>query len=211
MGNYIQRTDIDNWASGMTEEEQDEKIEEIEQLLEKTLRTHFYSKAFDHKVSGNNKNRLFLNLEADILTVTKIFINGIELAESYWTWDSKSVFVDLTTSGSSILDPELSYIRSQTATEGLFPKGYENIRIKGTYGYATVPLPIKQLCIVLVRYDNDPDLYTSYLFDSEKIGQYSYKIGAGALKSIPVIFGILEADKIASKYRRQRKTQIATY
>jgi len=211
MGNYCDPSDINNWVSGSTPEEQAAKILEIEQLLEKTLGTHFYSKAFDHKVNGNNKNRLFLGLEAAILTVTKIFINGIELDAGWWTWDQASVFVDLTTSGSGIFDPELAYMRSRSQQQGIFPKGFENIRIKGTYGYAVVPEPIKRLCIILVQHDNDPDLYTSYLYDSEKIGDYSYKIGAASTKAIPVIFGLWEADRIAARYRRQKKTKILTY
>ena len=211
MGNYIDPGDVNNWPSGTTAEEQAAKILEIEQLLEKTLGTHFYSKAFDHKVNGNNKNRLFLGLEAAILTVTKIFINGIELDAGWWTWDQASVFVDLTTSGSGIFDPELAYMRSRSQQQGIFPKGFENIRIKGTYGYAVVPEPIKRLCIILVQHDNDPDLYTSYLYDSEKIGDYSYKIGAASTKAIPVIFGLWEADRIAARYRRQKKTKILTY
>ena len=212
MGNYVtDPNDINNWPSGTTEEEKAAAILEIEQLIEKTLMTHFYSKPFDHKVNGNNKNRLFLGLEAEILTVTKIFVNGSELDEGWWTWDTKSVFIDLTVSGSGILSPELSYMRTETRQQGLFPKGFENIRIKGTYGYAVVPLPIKKLCTILVQHDNDPSLYQSYKFDSEKIGDYSYKFATAAYEKTPVLFGIWEADKIAARYKRQRKTRILTY
>jgi len=211
MGNYIDPADINNWPSGSTPEEQAEAILEVEQLVEKTLGTHFYNKAFDHKVNGNGKNRLFLGLEASILTVTQIKVNGLEIDESWWTNDRVSVFIDLTVSGSSILDPEYAYMMSQTGGSGIFPRGYENIRIKGTYGYTVVPQPIKKLCIILVQHDNDESLYTSYLMDSEKIGDYSYKISAGATAKIPVIFGIWEADRIAVRYRRQKKTRIMTY
>lgn len=209
MGNYIDPADVSNWPSGYTDEMKAEDIARIEELVEKTLKTFFYTKALDIKLNGNNKDRIFLPVEANILTVSKVFVNGVELAASWYTWDHSSVFIDLTTSGSGSLDPELSYMLRETSIGGLFPAGFDNIRIKGTYGYSSVPENIKKLCIILVEYESDPDLYTTWLYDSEKIGDYSYSKGASG-KGIPSIFGIWEADRIAVSYRRQKKTRILT-
>jgi len=208
MGNYIDADDIDNWPSGTTEAEQTAAINYVEQLIEKIIGRHFYSKAFDIKINGNNKNRLFLPLYADILTVTKIWVGGIEMDSSWFTFDENSVFIDLTSSGSGVGDPELLYKLTTVEAVGIFPRGFNNIRIKGTYGDSAVPQPIKELCIILVRYDNDNTLYTSTVLASEKIGDYAYKIGDEFYKKNKIYTGIFEADKIIAAYKRQKKLVI---
>ena len=208
MGNYIDADDIVNWPSGTTEAEQTAAIANAEQLVEKIIGRHFYSKAFDIKINGNNKNRLFLPLYADILTVTKIWVGGIELETSWYTFGENSVFIDLTSSGSGVGDPELMYKLTTVEEVGIFPRGFNNIRIKGTYGDATVPQPIKELCKILISYDNDDSLYTSTIKASEKIGDYAYSIGGGVYDKIKIYTGIFEADKIITAYKRQKKAAI---
>ena len=166
--------------------------------------------AFDEEINGNNKNRLFLPLHAPILTVTRIDVGGIELDVGFWTYDVNSVFLDESTSGSTVGDPELIYRFLRTGFPGLFPHGHNNIRIRGTFGDAVVPANITELAKIMVEYENDDTLYTASTMESEKIGDYSYKIGTATYETIPVVTGILEADKIFAIYAKQKKAVLMT-
>lgn len=368
MGNYIDIDQIDNWSSGWTDDEKNEKVNEIEQLVEKILGTHFYQKTFDIEINGNNRNRIQIPLEANITQVSNVYILGSEFDPSWYKFDKSSIMLDLDSSvnelkdggfedwastvsleywtksisgtstvnrdstnyssgsyscrfdvdalnsdvyiyqdfemqayreytlnitrmmsavgvtarfmirdknsnvwlqgdgtwgdsatwitlanvvaltaysltfkanasyreyriyldrlagtsksiyfddaeikkavGGTITDPELMYRLSSTAARGLFPHGFNNIRVVGKYGYLTVPLPIKQLCIILVRYDNDPSLYTSSKYTKEKIGDYSYEYGGTGIKSISIVTGIFEADRIIAIYKKQKKIKM---
>lgn len=194
MGNYIDPTDIDNWPSGTLESEKTALIARIELQLEKMTQNFFYAKALDIRMNGNGKNRLFPFLEADIITITDVELCGISLPSDWIDWDEHSVFLNLCSSGAYAGDSwaELYYRLSSIDETGLFPRGYDNIRIQGTYGNTTL-LPIaKAACIILVRYENDPTLYKA-LFKSEKIGDYSYTFG-GVGTYGNIYTGIREAD-----------------
>jgi len=93
-GDYIKDTDVDNWPSGSGDDDYKAVIDKVEQLIDKVCKTHFGSKSFDIKLNGNNKNRLFIPLSDDILTVTNIFVDCIELDNNWWTYDVNSVFLD---------------------------------------------------------------------------------------------------------------------
>lgn len=93
-GDYLCAGHIDNWPSGITEEEQQEIIDKVEQIIDKVTETKWGGEAFDIKLNGNNKNRLFLPLETDILTVTNVYISCVELDSSWYTWDVNSIYLD---------------------------------------------------------------------------------------------------------------------
>ncbi len=93
-GCYLHEDDIDNWPAGYTEAQKQAIIDKVEQIIDKVTGTHWCATAFDIKLNGNNKNRLFIPLETDILSVTGIFINCVELDSSWWTYDINSVFLD---------------------------------------------------------------------------------------------------------------------
>jgi len=93
-GAYLCASHIDNWPSGITAEEQQEIIDKIEQIIDKVTETKWGGEAFDIKLNGNNKNRLFIPLETDILTVTNVYISCVELDSSWYTWDVNSIYLD---------------------------------------------------------------------------------------------------------------------
>lgn len=93
-GSYLCAGHIDNWSSGITAEEQQEIIDKVEQLIDKVTGTKWGGTAFDIKLNGNNKNRLFIPLETDILTVTNVYISCVELDPSWYTWDVNSIYLD---------------------------------------------------------------------------------------------------------------------
>jgi len=93
---------------------------------------------------------------------------------------------------------ELHYL---TDEDGTFPKGTKNIKVTGTYGWASCPEPIKQAVIILCRYENDNTLYTAYSdFDSERLGDYSYSRSSDK----QYLTGVLEADRLIKPYIRKK-------
>jgi hypothetical protein len=94
VGCYLHEDDISNWPAGYTEAQKQAIIDKVEQIIDKVTHTHWCATAFDLKLNGNDKNRLFIPLETDILSVTSILINCVELDSSWWTYDINSVFLD---------------------------------------------------------------------------------------------------------------------
>ena len=85
-------------------------------------------------------------------------------------------------------------------SDGYFPKGQNNIEIKGTIGHYTCPQAIKNACIVLARDENDPTLYEHYEFEKESMGRvYSYDRGGAEYLS-----GIIECDRYLKRYVNRR-------
>jgi len=93
-GCYLCASHIDNWPSGTSDEEKLEIITKVEQLIDRVTETKWCGTAFDTKLNGNDKNRLFIPLETDILTVTNVYISCVELDSSWYTWDVNSIYLD---------------------------------------------------------------------------------------------------------------------
>ena len=185
MGNYVSKSDITNWPSGTSDSEKDAIIGKYETYLEKITGTQFYEKSFDLYLNGNNKNRLFLGLEADITSITEVYICGTEIPSSWYSWDADSVYLDLCGSGATvgIAWGEL-YYKIGLSTEGLFPRGLNNIHVVGTYGQTNLFQIAKQVVKSLVEAYNEGGITKGSLFESEKIGDYSYKYGGTAYGKI---------------------------
>jgi len=151
-------------------------------MVERVTGDYFYEKVLDIKLDGNGKNRIFPSLRPDILSVTNIYVNEIELSSSIWDYDKDSVFFSV----------------SAFETNGVFPVGKNNIRIKGTLGWEDCPKAIEQACIILCRYENDSTLYTKYYKGTEKLGDFSYSTSEKPLA------GIREADVLIRSYVRKK-------
>ena len=208
MGNYIDKSEIDTWPSGTTDAEKDALIARIELQIEKWAETFFYEKALDFRLNGNNKNRLFIPLDADITSITNIELCGIDLPSSWIDFDESSVFLNLCTSGAYESDfAELTYRLTQYGDIGIFPRGYNNIRVQGTYGNTEL-LPIaKEAARILITHANEQGLANPtypYLFKTEKIGDYSYGYGGTGYGN--VYSGIREADTLIELLIRDMPT-----
>ncbi|GAH68088.1 unnamed protein product, partial [marine sediment metagenome] len=94
-------------------------------------------------------------------------------------------------------------------TKGIFPRGYNNIWVKGMMGESIViPEAIKQAAVILARWENDPTLYTyTGLKKSEKIGDYSYT--NLATTEADVLTGIAEADFYLRLYVKRKPVLMA--
>jgi len=184
-GNYIDGDLIDNWPTEYTEDQKQEVIDRIEEMVERATGDYFYAKVLDVKLNGNGKGRIFPFLRQDILSVTNLHVNDIEIPSTEWSYDKNSVFVSL--------DAE-----EVGELEVLFPVGRNNIRIVGTLGWLECPLSIKEACVILCRSDNDPTLYTHYYKGTEKLGDFSYSTNE------KVLSGIREADQLLRGYVRRK-------
>lgn len=198
-GNYISDMDIDNWPSGTSDADKEAAIKLAEEKLEALTGQAFYAKAFDVQMNGNRKNRLFLGLRNHIITVTQIQIWGEELDPTWYTWDSASVFINICSG--AVLTAEMSYLLSQVDEMGLFPRGFNNIRVIGTCGVSLIPTWVKEFCKILVREANSPGLYDHWLLGSESIGNYSYSLGG---KDVLVFTGIRKADELLKAFLKPK-------
>lgn len=196
IGNYIDPSDIENWPSGTSEEEKAAIIAKHELMLEELAGTHFYAKNFDLEINGSGKNRIFLGLGSDIISITAVYICNLELPTSWYGWDADSVYLDLCTSGAAAVGVawgELYYRLGETEERGLFPRGYNNCRFVGTSGQPGLLLLAKQAAQILVEAHNDGSLYPK-LMKSERIGDYSYSHGGTSYGNIYT--GIREVDDV---------------
>jgi len=104
--------------------------------------------------------------------------------------------------GAGVSDPEYLY---RMRTKGaLFPRGYSNVRVVGTYGWATTPEAVKQAAVIFCEAENDPTLYPK-TFKSEKIGDYSYT----KADEFKWVTGIYNADLLLQNYVSRRMVVVA--
>lgn len=181
-GNYIDEDDVTNWPDSSSTADRQEVIDGVEQLVEHITKDYFYAKSFNMKYNGNDKDRLFPILEQIILSVSEIYIDGVELASGEWDFDEDSVYT----------------------TGQKFTKGHNNINIIGTLGWTDCPLYIKKACIILCEVENDDTLHETYVFKSERLGEYSYTRGDTNYTGIPKV------DEYLDRYINRRPT-LATY
>lgn len=189
--------DVSNWTSGWVALQKRQLIQEQEALLEKITRDYFYSKAFVRELSGNDKDRLFLGLTPDILTVTAITLYGVTLDSSFWAYDKNSIFINLETA--AVSQAELSHLLKQTQVHKLFPRGINNIRVTGTYGSSSCPREIRRAISMMIEDFNNPAMYDHWITGSQSVGRdYSYK------NPKKVYTGIVKVDRILARYIKKK-------
>jgi len=93
-------------------------------------------------------------------------------------------------------------------TEGIFPRGFNNVQVEGTHGESSVPEAIKQAGIAFAKWENDPESEAAMgLMKSEKIGDYSYTNLATAEKD--VLTGIDSVDMYLRHYIKRKAILMA--
>jgi hypothetical protein len=184
-------------GSGSSETERQEVIDSVEHLIENLTKDYFYEKDFVIYRDGNGKDKLYLGLTANILSVSEVLLFGVELSSSWYTFDNDSIYLDPDAATGDELPELLLRMRYET---NLFPKGTGNVKVTGTYGWASCPAAIKRAAVILCRYENDETLYTKYDdFVSEKLGDMTQSRG-----DKKYLTGIQEADRILRNYIRRK-------
>lgn len=132
-GHYIGDADVSNWPDGMSEANILLIIKSVEERIHKLTKDFFYPKVFGVSLDGSGENILNLNLIPNILSVTSVKIEGVALSTSYYTHDKIAVFLDSTSITS---EAELRYRLRRSQGMALFPVGWRNIEVIGTYGWS---------------------------------------------------------------------------
>lgn len=190
-------SDVTNWPDDYETVQKKQLVVDKEEEIERITKDFFYSKAFDLELDGNGKDRIFLNLFKDILSVTALYVYGIEIDSTLWTFDKYSVFLDTTTVIGTWV--EWRMLKSELGTTVLFPAGDKNVRIVGTYGWSSCPRDIRLCAKILIEDNFDESLYDHWRAGSFSIGgDYSYT------NPSPVYTGIMKADRILYRYKRRR-------
>jgi len=202
-GTAIDLTDVGSGThtldigSGSSETERQEVIDIVEHLIESVTKDYFYEKDFVIYRDGNGKDKLYLGLTANILSVSEVLLFGVELSSSWYTFDDDSIYLDPDAATGDELPELLLRMRYET---NLFPKGTGNVKVTGTYGWSSCPAAIKRAAVILCRYENDETLYTKYDdFVSEKLGDMTQNRG-----DKKYLTGIQEADRILRNYIRKK-------
>lgn len=129
--------------------------------------------------------------------IVEILLSGVELSNSWWVYDTVSIYLDPEAATADDLPELLLRLKYK---QGLFPKGTGNIKITGTYGWTSCPVAIKRAAIILCRFENDETLYTMYDdVDSDKLADAAYSRGTKKF-----LTGIHEADKLIRNYVRNK-------
>lgn len=195
--------DVTNFPSGYVTIDKREAIQLEEERIERITHDFFYSKAFDVKLNGNGKNQIFLPFRPDVLSVTYVYIWAISLDSALWTYDKRSVFQNLETSGGSWA--ELRHLLKEWGSSALFPPGKMNVRIVGTYGWSSCPKDIRSAAAMMIM-----DRFDETLYDHWREG--SFGIGGDMSYNNPkrTHTGILKVDRILDRYVRRRPLLSAT-
>lgn len=130
-GHYIGDADVSNWPDGLSEAGILLIIKSVEERIHKLTKDFFYPKVFGVNLDGSGENLLNLNLIPNILSISGISLSGASLSTSYYTHDRHSVFLD----SSAANEAELRYLLRRAERTSLFPRGYRNIYVSGTYGW----------------------------------------------------------------------------
>lgn len=182
-GNYIDEDDVTNWPDGSSTADRQKIIDGVEQLVEHITKDYFYAKSFNMKYNGNDRGRLYPIIKQRMISVTEVYISGTLLPSAEWDFDEDSIF----------------FVNS-----GKFTRGRNNINIIGTLGWTDCPLYIKKACIILCEVENDETLHETYVFKSERLGEYSYTRGDTNYTGIPKV------DEYLDRYINRRPL-LATY
>lgn len=196
-------SDVSNWPSAYVAFQKKEKVDDAEEQIERITRDYFYANSFDVKLNGNGKDRIFFHFQSSILSVTSILVFGISIDSDLYTFDERSVFLDMTTATASWA--EWRALKKELSTEVLFPAGDKNIQIQGTRGWSSCPGEIRKCAKIIIEDEFDETLYDHWREGVLSVGgDYRYQ------NPRRIHTGIMKADVILSRYIRKRPTLATT-
>lgn len=91
-GHYLVDTDVDNWVAEESDANKLMVIQAAEELIEKITKDYFYAKTFTLVMDGNGRDRLFLGLRPNILSITQIKLSGVVLNANLYGFSNYAVF-----------------------------------------------------------------------------------------------------------------------
>ncbi len=139
------------------------------QLIQKHCNRIFAADDYEELHDGNHYDSLFLlNPPINSLAgITVICSTNVEYSDEVFDYDPNTG--ELFWDNRNLIDSSLDYL-------GYFPCGRRNIQVNYNGGWEEIPEPILMVAANLVMELFDPSLATSENMDSEKLGQYQYKL-----------------------------------
>lgn len=136
-GNYIEDTDVDNWAGGATTAQKLEVIKRIEVEIERLTKDVFYEMPFDIFRDGPGSDVMPLNLRGRLLSISAIYLLGVALNTSTYTHTANVLHKD---DSGITTDDYLRWLekRARRRGDGLFVSGEGNYEIVGTMGWPEI-------------------------------------------------------------------------
>jgi hypothetical protein len=189
--------DVTNWPATYTTIDKRNKVNQIEERIERITKDFFYSKTFDIKTDGNGQNRLYIPFKPNILTVTTIEVYGVDLDSDLWTYEARAVYLDLETATGS--NPDFNNLLANLDSSVIFPAGLKNIRIVGTYGWNTVPSDIRISAQMMIMDEFDETLY-----DHWRDGSFSITGDSSYDNKARIYTGIMKVDRMLARYIKRR-------
>lgn len=188
MGNYLLKTAIDFWPDGWEDTRKDALIVKWEQIVERVTGDIFYEDTRTVLLDGNDKPRLALPNLPCLLSVTSLKIGDWELVASEYTFSTVELGLEVEETELEIEFP-------------IFPRGFKNIELSGTFGWATTPEAIIDAVKILVEADIYPERH--------EFVDYVREVAGDMTQGKPIVrrlTGILEADRLLSHYCAKRVT-----
>jgi hypothetical protein len=158
-------------------------IEAASEAVESYCRRTFASSTVTESVDGTGKPRLWLS-RRPVSSVGTVTVNGTAIDNTSGdAWTLQGNRGELLR-GAGYLDPRHAMA---------WPKGYSNVVVTYVGGYATIPGPVKQATIAMVKHMSEAANKTG-LLSSESIGDYSYVLNTAFNKGdIPPAVGMMLA------------------
>ena len=201
---YITEEELRVAPYEIDEDEADPKFIEVLQGITKALIDKLCLQDFDQegtdsepvekKMSGDGKDTLFLPKRLVTLKKVRLYSSLTDYDE----YDADQFFVRPKFISWLTLSDTAS-ARTILLTDGLFPKGVGNIGVRGVWGFASVPDPIKYLQGRLIQKAVEDEEFASFI-SSEGIGDYTYTTKAEEGS----ITGEKELDLIIKSHRGWR-------
>jgi len=188
--------EVSNWPAAWEAAQKRRLVEEVEALVEKITHDYFYEKAFVAESDGNSKDRLFLGLMPDILSVTSIEVYGVSMDPLFWTCDKNSVHI----SHIAVSQAEFKHLLRETGVYRLFPRGIKNIRVTGACGASSCPHDIRRAVVMMIEDIHNPILHSHWIKGSESIGGGDFRY----TNPEKVYTGIIAVDRILKRHVKRK-------
>ena len=182
-------------VSGVTDAQYQSSLDWAEAVLDRLTNDHFESTDLTIYVSGSGswRQNLYPGTFLKCLSISSIVDvpSGGEITSA-----------EFQIQGHFLVLLEEYTVRAG-AVNSVWPAGIYNIRVKGSFGWSSVPVEIRDACILLAL-NKVKKLSGSAIgggVKSERIGDYSYTKSVSAGEK--AITGIVEVDEVIDMYKNQ--------
>lgn len=208
MGDYIDQDYLEDYGvdfGDLNTTEIAHKIAIAEALVNKYTADNFSSTSTTYYVNGSGKNLQWFRDETRLRLLSASDVAIVDPTNSY------SVLTQLTEGTHYLVDSAGYYLEMIPATDdnirtwlgySTWPKGTSNIKVAGSWGYSSIPAPIKYVTMLLVAMDIDPTFSGLSQPISISWPDYTVKMASSARRISPIV-GNPTIDRILRAYQNK--------